>query len=217
MITRRDGLTHYRNALTRLTVKGKVVRRTLNTIVFSFAAMLISGATPSSAHAQTAFVLGGGLAADCFQAVKRNAPNRSTRALCDRALQDEALSQHDLTATLVNRGITALRNQDGAAALADFNAALRQDPAFAPAFLNRAGAYLQLGRFLDAKVDADTALVIGLKEDEWAAHFNKGVALENMGQIADAFAAFQRAAALAPTQQVVVTELARFQRVAPSS
>jgi tetratricopeptide (TPR) repeat protein len=198
-------------------VKGKVVRRTLNTIVFSFAALLIAEATPSLGHAQTAFVLGGGLAADCFQAVKNNAPNRATRALCDRALEQEALSQHDLTATLVNRGITALRSQNGAAALVDFNAALRQDPAFAPAFLNRAGAYLQLGRFLDAKVDADTALGIGLKEDEWAAHFNKGVALENLGQIADAYAAFQRAAALAPTQEAVLTELARFQRVVPSS
>jgi tetratricopeptide (TPR) repeat protein len=217
MFKRRDGLTHSRHALTRLTVKGKVVRRTLNTIVFSFAALLISAAMPNVSHAQTAFVLGGGLAADCFQAVKRNAPNRSTRALCDRALQQEALSQHDLTATLVNRGITALRSEDGAAALADFNAALRQDPAFAPAFLNRAGAYLQLGRFLDAKVDADTALGIGLKEDEWAAHFNKGVALENLGQIADAFAAFQRAAVLAPSHEVVMTELARFRKASPNS
>jgi tetratricopeptide (TPR) repeat protein len=214
---RQDGLAKFDYVLTRLTQKGKVVRHTLNTIVFSFAVMLISATMSNPGHAQTAFVLGGGLAADCFQAVKRNAPNRSTRALCDRALETEALSQHDLTATLVNRGITALRSQNGASALTDFNAALRQDPAFSPAFLNRSGAYLLLGRFLDAKVDADTALGIGLKEDEWAAHFNKGVALENLGQISEAYAAFRRAAALAPMQEVVVTELARFQRVAPNS
>jgi Tfp pilus assembly protein PilF len=109
--------------------------------VFSFAALLISTFVPSTSYAQTAFVLGGGLAAECFQAVKQGAPNRSSRALCDRALENEALSRQDFTATLVNRGITALRSKDGAIALTDFNAALRQDPALAPAFLNRAGAY----------------------------------------------------------------------------
>lgn len=194
-----------------------MARRILNTSVFSLTVLLISASFPVASHAQTAFVLGGGLAADCFQAVKRNGPLRSTRALCDRALETEQLSTHDLAATLVNRGITALRSKDGDSALRDFNAALRQDPAFSAAFLNRAGAYLLLGRFLDAKVDADTALGIGLTQDAWAAHFNKGVALENLGQIADAFASFQRAAALAPTEEVVLTELARFRKTTPTS
>ena len=179
-------------------------------------ALLGANLAPTLGQAQTAFVLGGGLADDCYQAVKRSAPNRSARALCDRALETEALSRHDLAATLVNRGITALRGQQGVSALTDFDAALRQDPAFSAAFLNRAGAYLLLGRWLDAKVDADTALGIGLKEDAWAAHFNKGVALENLGQVADAFSAFQRAAELAPTQEVVRTELARFRVERPA-
>jgi tetratricopeptide (TPR) repeat protein len=197
--------------------EAKVVARTQNTIVFSLSVLLMTAFMPPSSMAQTAFVLGGGLADECYQAVKRGAPNRSTRALCDRALETDQLSQHDLAATLVNRGITALRTKDGANALIDFNAALRQDPALSAAFLNRAGAYLMLGRFLDAKVDADTALGIGLKQDEWAAHFNRGVALENLGQISEAYAAFQRAALLAPTQEVVVTELARFRKTGPTS
>ena len=72
-------------------------------------------------------------------------------------------------------------------------------------------------RWLDAKVDADTALAIGLEKDAWAAHFNRAVALENLGQIGDAFASFQRAAELSPTQEVVLTELARFRRTTPTS
>jgi tetratricopeptide (TPR) repeat protein len=197
--------------------EGKVVRHTQNTIVFSFSVLLMSCLTPSTSTAQTAFVLGGGLADDCYQAVKRGAPNRSTRALCDRALETETLTTNDLAATLVNRGITALREKQAASALTDFNAALAQNPALSAAFLNRAGAYLMLGRFLDAKVDADTALGIGLSQDEWAAHFNRGVALENLGQINEAYASFQRAAVLAPTQEVVVTELARFRKASPTS
>jgi tetratricopeptide (TPR) repeat protein len=197
--------------------EGKVVRHTHNIIVFSFSVLLMAALAPSPSAAQTAFVLGGGLADDCYQAVKRDAPNRSTRALCDRALETETLTSHDLAATLVNRGITALRTKEATSALSDFNAALRQNPALSAAFLNRAAAYLMLGRFLDAKVDADTALGIGLKEDQWAAHFNRGVALENMGQVTEAYAAFQRAAALAPTQEVVVTELARFRKASPAS
>lgn len=187
-----------------------MARRTQNTFVFSFSALLLVSILPVSAHAQTAFVIGGGLAQDCYLAVKRDAPNRSTRALCDRALETEQLSQHDLTATLVNRGITALRTKEGARALADFDAALRQDPGFSPALLNRAGANLLLERWLAAKIDADTALGIGLKEDTWAAHFNRAVALEHMGQIADAYNSFQRAATLAPDQAIIQTELARF-------
>lgn len=194
-----------------------MARRTQNTMVFSFSVLLIASLAPMQGQAQTAFVIGGGLAQDCFLAVKRGAPNRSTRALCDRALESEPLSRHDLTATLVNRGITALRDKDGAKALADFNAALRQDPAFSPAFLNRSGSYLLMGRWLDAKIDADTAIGIGLKEDEWAAHFNRAVALENLGDVPQAFASFQRAAALAPSQDIVQTELARFRVDRPAS
>jgi tetratricopeptide (TPR) repeat protein len=187
-----------------------VVRRIGSTLVFSFSALLITALLPSAASAQTAFVLGGGFAQDCYQAVKNGAPARSARSLCDRALETETLTTNDFAATLVNRGILSVRDRRGDAALSDFNTALRQNPSLAPAFLNRSGAYLILGRWLDAKVDADTALGIGLKQDEWAAHFNRAVALERLGQIPEAYAAFQRALALSPTQEVVRTELARF-------
>jgi tetratricopeptide (TPR) repeat protein len=190
--------------------EAKVVGRIGSTVVFSFLAVVIANVITLPAHAQTAFVLGGGFAQDCYQAVKNGAPTRSTRALCDRALQSEALSTNDLAATLVNRGILSVRDRQGAQALNDFNAALQQNPALAPAFLNRAGAYLLLGRWLDAKVDADTALGIGLQRDTWAAHFNRAVALERLGDVSAAYAAFQRAAELAPNQDLVRAELARF-------
>lgn len=187
-----------------------MVRRIGSTLLFSFSALLISAALPNAASAQTAFVLGGGFAQDCYQGVKNGAPARSTRALCNRALETEALTTNDLAATMVNRGILSVRDRQGDAALSDFNTALRQAPGLAPAFLNRSGAYLLLGRWLEAKVDADTALGIGLKQDEWAAHFNRAVALERLGQVPEAYASFQRALALSPNQELVRTELARF-------
>jgi tetratricopeptide (TPR) repeat protein len=193
-----------------------VVRRIGSTLLFSFSALLIAAALPNAASAQTAFVLGGGFAQDCYQAVKNGAPARSTRALCNKALETEALTTNDLAATLVNRGILSVRERQGDAALSDFNTALRQNPALGPAFLNRSGAFLLLGRWLEAKVDADTALGLGLQQDEWAAHFNRAVALERLGQIPDAYAAFQRAAALSPNQELVRGELARFSVTGPA-
>lgn len=185
-------------------------RHTQNISVFSFAALLMAVCLPSASVSQTAFVLGGGFAQECYIAVKAGAPSRSSRAVCNRALETETLTSRDTAATLVNRGIIALRDREGDSALADFDAALRLDPGLSAVFLNRAGAYLLKGRWLDAKIDADTALGIGLKEGEWAAHFNRGVALERLGQINDAYAAFQRSANLAPNRPEVRTELARF-------
>jgi tetratricopeptide (TPR) repeat protein len=194
-----------------------VGRHIQNTMVFSFSALLIMSLSARTTQAQTAFVLGGGYAQECYIAVRANAPARSTRATCNRALETETLTTRDAAATLVNRGIIALRERDGDTALADFNAALRLNPALSAVFLNRAGAYLLKERWQDAKTDAETALGFGLKADEWAAHFNRAVALERLGQIPEAYAAFQRAAALAPTQDVVVTELARFRKTGPVS
>jgi tetratricopeptide (TPR) repeat protein len=187
-----------------------VVGRIGSTVVFSFSALLITVLSAQSAQAQTAFVLGGGFAQDCYQGVKNNAPTRSTRATCNRALETEVLSTNDLAATLVNRGILSVRDRQGEQALDDFNAALRQNPALAPAFLNRSGAYLLIGRWMEAKVDADTAIGIGLTQDAWAAFFNRAVALERLGQISEAYGSFQRAGALAPNQEIVRSELARF-------
>jgi tetratricopeptide (TPR) repeat protein len=198
-----------------------VARRIDSTFIFSFSAVVMTLSVPTQSPAQSAFVVGGGFARDCFLAVKNGAPTRTTRAVCDLALEKEALSVDDLSATYVNRGILSIRERRGDEALADMNAALRQNPGLAPAFLNRAGAYLLLGRWQDAKVDADTALGIGLTEDAWAAHFNRGVALERLGQVSEAYAAFQQSAALAPTRPEVQTELARFsitrERARPSS
>lgn len=196
--------------ITRLLQEGKVARRIESTLIFSFAALVMGAATPISGHAQSAFVVGGGFARDCYVGVKNGAPPRATRTICDLALEKEALSMADLSATYVNRGIISIREGRGAAALADMDAALRENPALAAAFMNRSGAYLLLGRWQDARVDADTALGIGLRGDEWAAHFNKGVALERLGLVNESYAAFQRAAALAPGRPEVQTELARF-------
>ncbi len=185
-------------------------RRIGNITLFSFSVLLITTSLPATSYGQTAFVIGGGFAQECYVAVKYSSPVRAARTVCNRALETEALTSRDNAATLVNRGILSVRERDGEAALSDFNAALRVDPGLSSIFLNRASAYLLQGRWLDAKVDADTAIGIGLKDDEWAAYFNKGIALEQLGQVADAYAALQRSAALAPNREEARKELARF-------
>ena len=176
--------------------------------LFSFLAWQAILTAP--ARGQTAFVIGGGFARDCYVAVKFGAPERFARQTCERALNDEALVPKDLAATHVNRGILALRDRDSAVARSHFDAALNIDPALPQAFLNRAAVNLQLGQWLNAQIDADTALRLGVGPDAWAAHFNKGVALERLGDVAGAYAQFTQASVLAPNQPEPRMELARF-------
>lgn len=189
--------------------------RMANIMLFSSIASAIVNLVAVPSHAQTAFVLGGGFAKECYIAVKSGSPARAARAVCTRALEDEALSTKDRAATFVNRGIISVRERDASAALSDFNAALGLNPGLSAGFLNRSGAYLLQGRWLEARIDADTAIGIGLNEDTWAGYFNKGIALEQMGQINEAYAAFQQSARFAPDRDDVRIELERF-RVEPS-
>jgi Tfp pilus assembly protein PilF len=167
-------------------------------------------AAPLPAAAQSVAVIGGGQAQECYQAVKRGMGSRMVVALCTQALTTEHLSRADRAATHVNRGVIALRARDAEAAMTDFDAALRMSPGLGAAFLNRAAASLLVGRWMIADADATTALNLGV-EEAWAAHFNRGVARERLGDVRGAWQDFTRAAELAPAEPAPKAELARFE------
>jgi Tfp pilus assembly protein PilF len=189
-----------------------VVARTEIAPVLTFVAVALASLPWSGgASAQSVQVIGGGLAHECYVLVRGGGQSRLVRDLCTRALETEALSQKDRAATYVNRGIVALRNRDPAPALSDFDAALSAEPSLGAAFLNRSGAYLLTGQWFKAQIDADTAIAMGAGKDTWAAHFNRGVALERLGDVAGAWRSFTTAQTLAPNQPEPKAELARFE------
>src|SRR5262249_44748593 len=75
-----------------------------------------------------------------------------------------------------------------AEAVEDYTAAVRHDPALAPAWVNRGLAYLELQRPAEALADFDRALALG--KDGAPLHAGRGIALEGLNRHAEADAAF---------------------------
>ena len=89
-------------------------------------AALAATAVPAGAAVT---VLGSTSARLCFEAADaRLAPSRDSIMRCDQALSEENLSDYDMVATFVNRGILKLRIGNSDAAIVDFDAALARDP-----------------------------------------------------------------------------------------
>jgi tetratricopeptide (TPR) repeat protein len=130
---------------------------------------------------------------------------------CTRSLNSEPLSAFGQAQTLVNRGVIRLNAGQAAAALADFNAAIRKQPQMASAYLNRAGAHLDAKRFDLALADAERAVEL----DPNSAHalFIRAAAHELKGEPKLAYRDYQAAAKLAPEWDAPKAELTRFKVV----
>ena len=155
-------------------------------------------------------VLGESPAARCFQHTAAGRSDRGALAVCDRAVETTTLPREDRAASFINRGILLMRRGDSEAALASYDTA-EQMGLDAPASLalNRSSALIRLSRFSEAIEQAD--LVIGLGEHNLPeAWFNRGVALEFMGELEPAYRAYARALELRPDWPLARREVDRF-------
>mgnify|MGYP003646567922 CR=1 FL=1 len=96
---------------------------------FLSAAALIVVAGPAVAAVT---VVGNSAAQSCYQAAAATVLLRDDIGVCDRALNEEALTPYEEVATLVNRGILKLRDGRTDSAIADFDAAIARDPDQSP-------------------------------------------------------------------------------------
>ena len=94
------------------------------------------------------------------------------------------------------RGWALCKSERYEEAVAAFQDALREDPAFSSAYLGLGVAYSGLGRH-DAAVDA-LQQAIRLRPGQAEAHYNLGVALQRAGRLEEAAPALQKAVALEP-------------------
>ncbi|MEM7767336.1 MAG: tetratricopeptide repeat protein [Pseudomonadota bacterium] len=166
-------------------------------------------ALPAAASAQ-AFIIGGGMAKDCFTDVRNGSTNyRALERLCSDALQQEALTPDNRAATYVNRGIARMRAERYDAAIEDYDRALRIDADLGAAYLNKGAAMIFQRRYDDALVPLDKSIALETK-DLFAAYYNRAIAREQSGDIEGAFKDFQVSAELKPEWDLARRQLDRF-------
>jgi tetratricopeptide (TPR) repeat protein len=175
---------------------------------FLFAAAALLVASPAVGAVT---VLGNSSARLCYEAAEsRSNPHFNVIRTCDQAMRDEALSDYDRVATLVNRGILKARLGKVDDAIVDYDAALNRDPNEAEAYLNKGFALLHLSDAADqARPMFDSALQKKTRRPELA-YYGRAVANELSGQVRAAYEDYRQASLLDPSWKDPKADLARF-------
>ena len=179
------------------------------------AAALTTFFVSAPAWADAVVVLGDGPERMCYLSAKTGIDSQSGLDHCNVALETSALIIHDRAATLVNRGVIEHRIGRISAAMTDFDDCLRLIPDQPDAFINRGVAKITQGHFSEALTDIQKGISLGPAEPALA-YFDRAIAYEKLGRIADAYYDYQRALKEAPTFTAASNALARF-RVVPKA
>ena len=174
-------------------------------VLGSLIATLIAG----SATAQSMIVIGNSPAAQCYENAIWQRSYSSALQPCDQALASDDLSARDRRRTLVNRAVIYLHLDRPELAISDLDRAVEAGFDSPEIDMNRSAALIRLGDYEEAVDAATRALEAGLREEE-KAYFNRAVAYEQMGRIANAYDDFRAAAAAAPHWNEPREQLERF-------
>ena len=181
------------------------VRTALFTTIFLGAAI---AATPAAASVS---VLGGSAARQCFQAAESPMmPTTETLDVCDLAITSEPLTDRDMVATYINRGILRVRVGRTGDGISDFNRAIERDPTVAEAWFNRGVALMRTGDAEQAMPSFQAAVERSTNRPALA-YFGRAVANEALGNMPAAYADYRRASELDPDWDRPKSELRRFQ------
>ncbi len=113
-----------------------------------------------------------------------------------QAIESGSLSKPNLAVAYNNRANALEDKGQIDLALADYDQAVKLDPAFGEAFYNRAYALYRLGRF-DLAIE-DYGRVLTLTPDNASAYFNRSFAWAAKGQFKQAVADVEKALRLSP-------------------
>lgn len=178
------------------------------------AAGIAAMVAPLAAAHGAVLTVGGPLSKLCYEsALGRDARDVAIDG-CTRALDEEALMPRDRAATLINRGILEMIGGHNSEADADFDAAIALDRDLPDAWLNKGFLRLRQG---DGR-DALPLLQQGIDrkpQREALAIFARGVAYEQTGQLASAYADLKRAHELEPGWSLPSEYLARYRVARP--
>jgi tetratricopeptide (TPR) repeat protein len=175
--------------------------------------MVAAVAVCAGPAAASVMVVGSSDARMCYEAA--DSPlNPSVRDIrrCDGALLHDTLSQYEIVATHVNRGILWLRRGMVDEAIGDFDEAMRLDPQQPEAYLNKGAALLQ-GQNPSEAAQLFTVALDRRTSRPAIAHYGRAIANEQLGNVREAYEDYQAASLLAPDWADPRTELQRFRVV----
>jgi tetratricopeptide (TPR) repeat protein len=176
----------------------------------------LGGAGPLLSSAPNVLVVAGGNteALTCSYHAKLVSDGKMSPAFavetCTEALNIEQLSQHDLAATHVNRGVLYLTMNGYEAARTDFDDAARLEPELSETYINRGAASLAMGQTAPAIADLERGIAMGGLKEPWKAYYNLGIAHEKADDLKAAYADYIQASELKPDWAEAKAELARF-------
>ena len=177
-----------------------------------FRALILAACVAVAAPAASAqvTVIGGGIARDCYEAVKFGLGRPAdAEELCTRAIELEALNLENKAATYTNRGVLRMRMGNYDAALADYAIAKRIRPETGATWLNEGAAFIFKKDFNSALVSLEKAIELN-SEDLYAAYYNRAIAKENTGDVEGAYFDFVKSKELNPDFAKTDAQLARF-------
>ncbi len=166
-------------------------------------AMLLLCAGPAFAQIS---VFGNTYARACYMEAKADGANV---APCNRSLQGEMLGRRDRAATYVNRAVVRTNAGHLAAALRDLQRAESLRPDLGEIYASRGNVFFYQNSFEEALAEHDRGIAAGMKK-LYAAHYNRGLALEQLGRIEEAKDAYRQSIALAPNFGLAKTRLMMF-------
>ena len=171
-------------------------------------ALLLAATSP--AFGQMTF-LGQQPATACYQSAAVSRGDRESIRVCTAAIEEQLMSSEAKARTHVNRGVVHIAARDYEEALRDFESANRLAPELAAEIAaNRAAALIHLGRHREAVSAANFALENNARARA-SALFNRGVALEELGDMRGAYGSYRDAADANPNWDLPRTALDRFQ------
>lgn len=162
----------------------------------AFGVVLLMAVTAPCGGAETV-LFGESSAYQCYLAAQRRGSDAQDVEICTLAIEHQALSAEDLAATYSNRGMLRARLGDLDDALDDYRKAIRIMPEMGSLYVNRANAYARARRLKDAMEDLDRAVAIA-DDSLAAAHYNRALLFQRLGDTRAARADAERAAKLSP-------------------
>ena len=159
---------------------------------------------------QAVMVFGGGYARECYEVVKARDPAAKAFGICNIALEQEDLSRTNRAATLVNRGIVFMREQNYDRAMKDYDRALDIIPDMPETKINLGAMLYHMGRFQDAIEALNTGVMAKDDEMRAAAFYNRAISYEQLGDVQRAYADYRAALAIIPGYPPAERQLKRF-------
>jgi tetratricopeptide (TPR) repeat protein len=159
----------------------------------------------STASAQIS-IIGNSHARECYNEAKGDGADTGP---CDEALAGDMLVGRNLAATYVNRAVVRTNAGSLEGALKDLAQAESLRPEFGEIYASRGNVFFYQSSYEKALAEHDRGIKAGMKK-LYAAHYNRGLALEQLGRIEEAKEAYRQSIALVPEFDLAKARLSMF-------